>query len=89
MLAALFTSQSCPAQAVPKSSLSISEKTSAVTVICGFIWVVSRIFEVTVMGERNIKLLFKCQHCSNTLKTIDTASYKSSIAGLAGIHKMH
>lgn len=27
---------------------------------------------------RNIKLLFKCQHCSNTLKTIDTVSYKSS-----------
>lgn len=27
---------------------------------------------------RNIKLLFKCQHCSNTLKTIDTISCKSS-----------
>lgn len=43
--------QSCPAQAVPRSGLGISEKTSVVTVICGFIRVVSRIFEVTVMGE--------------------------------------
>lgn len=54
MLAAFFTSQhklSCTAQAVPKSSLGISEKTSVVTIIRGFIRVVSRIFEVTVMRE--------------------------------------
>lgn len=47
----MFTSQSCPAQAVPKSSLGVSEKASIVAVVCCFIQVVSRVFEVTIIGE--------------------------------------
>lgn len=51
MFAAMFVSQSYLARALPKFHLGVLVKKSIVPVVHCFIQVISRVFEVTVMGE--------------------------------------